>query len=72
MATLVSHPDEVRIVSKRFGQGAADLDRYLVNLFEGWLPPTTPKPVKATRTSPIEEPVVEAPKAAKKPRGAMF
>ena len=49
-----------------------DLDRYLVNLFEGWLPPTTPKPVKATRTSPIEEPVVEAPKAAKKPRGAMF
>src|SRR5450759_4353734 len=29
MADLVSHPDEVRVVSKRFGQGAADLDRYL-------------------------------------------
>src|SRR5512132_515367 len=29
MAELVSHPDEVRIVSKRFGQGASDLDRYL-------------------------------------------
>ena len=29
MAELVSHPDEVRIVSRRFGQGAANLDRYL-------------------------------------------
>jgi NADH-quinone oxidoreductase subunit F len=29
MATLVSHPDEVRVVSKRFGQGAANIDRYL-------------------------------------------
>jgi NADH-quinone oxidoreductase subunit F len=29
MAYLVSHPDEVRVVSKRFGQGAASLDRYL-------------------------------------------
>src|SRR5271165_2538720 len=29
MADLVSHPDEVRVVSKRFGQGAADIDRYL-------------------------------------------
>lgn len=29
MAELVSHPDEVRVVSRRFGQGAADLDRYL-------------------------------------------
>src|ERR1051326_8870237 len=29
MATLVSHPDEVKVVSKRFGQGAASLDRYL-------------------------------------------
>ncbi len=29
MADLVSHSDEVRVVSKRFGQGAADLDRYL-------------------------------------------
>src|SRR5512135_3397757 len=29
MADLVSHPDEVRVVSKRFGQGAVDLDRYL-------------------------------------------
>jgi len=29
MADLVSHPDEVRVVSQRFGQGAADMDRYL-------------------------------------------
>ncbi len=29
MADLVSHPDEVRVVSKRFGKGAADLDVYL-------------------------------------------
>ncbi|HEY7616655.1 MAG TPA: NADH-quinone oxidoreductase subunit F, partial [Terriglobales bacterium] len=29
MATLVSHPDEVKIVSKRFGLGATDIDRYL-------------------------------------------
>jgi NADH-quinone oxidoreductase subunit F len=29
MADLVSHPDEVKVVSKRFGQGAADLSRYL-------------------------------------------
>jgi len=29
MAELVSHPDEIRIVSKRFGQGAVELDRYL-------------------------------------------
>src|SRR6202051_4398769 len=29
MATLVSHPDEVRVISKRFGQGATDIDRYL-------------------------------------------
>src|SRR5437764_7368435 len=29
MADLVSHPDEVKIVSKRFGQGATDIDRYL-------------------------------------------
>ncbi len=29
MASLVSHPDEVRVVSRRFGQGAANLDRYL-------------------------------------------
>jgi NADH-quinone oxidoreductase subunit F len=29
VADLVSHPDEVKIVSKRFGQGAANLDRYL-------------------------------------------
>ncbi|HKT69933.1 MAG TPA: NADH-quinone oxidoreductase subunit NuoF, partial [Terriglobales bacterium] len=26
---LVSHPDEVKVVSRRFGQGAASLDRYL-------------------------------------------
>src|SRR5262250_2434306 len=29
MADLVSHPDEVRVVSKRFGKGATNLDRYL-------------------------------------------
>ncbi len=29
MASLVSHPDEVKVVSKRFGQGAAALERYL-------------------------------------------
>src|SRR5499425_517070 len=29
MATLVSHPDEVRVVSKRFGMGATNIDRYL-------------------------------------------
>ena len=29
MPDLVSHPDEVRVVSKRFGQGAADIDRYI-------------------------------------------
>src|SRR5260370_23693730 len=26
---LVNHPDEVKVVSRRFGQGAASLDRYL-------------------------------------------
>ncbi|HXZ79037.1 MAG TPA: NADH-quinone oxidoreductase subunit NuoF [Terriglobales bacterium] len=29
MADLVSHPDEVKVVSKRFGKGAPDVDRYL-------------------------------------------
>ncbi len=29
MADLASHPDEVRIVSKRFGKGATNIDRYL-------------------------------------------
>ena len=29
MAELVSHPDEVKIVSKRFGRGATGIDRYL-------------------------------------------
>ena len=29
MANLVSHPDEVRVVSQRFGKGAANIDRYL-------------------------------------------
>jgi NADH-quinone oxidoreductase subunit F len=29
MAFLVSHPDEVKVVSKRFGLGATDIDRYL-------------------------------------------
>jgi NADH-quinone oxidoreductase subunit F len=29
MASLVSHSDEVRVVAKRFGQGATNIDRYL-------------------------------------------
>ena len=29
MPRLVSHPDEVKIVSKRFGQGAANIDKYI-------------------------------------------
>ena len=29
MADLVSHPDEVRVVSKRFGQDATDIDRFI-------------------------------------------
>src|ERR1700735_145627 len=29
MPELVSHPDEVRVLSRRFGQGAADIDKYL-------------------------------------------
>ncbi len=29
MPTLVSHPDEVRILSRRFGQGATDIDKYV-------------------------------------------
>ena len=29
MPRLVSHPDEVKIVTKRFGMGAAEIDRYV-------------------------------------------
>jgi len=29
MAELVSHPDEIKVVSKRFGQGAAEIETYL-------------------------------------------
>ena len=29
MADLVSHPDEVKVISRRFGMGAQDIDRYL-------------------------------------------
>jgi hypothetical protein len=29
MPRLVSHPDEVKIVTRRFGQGAAEIDRYI-------------------------------------------
>jgi NADH-quinone oxidoreductase subunit F len=29
MPTLVSHPDEVKVVSRRFGQGATDIDKYV-------------------------------------------
>ncbi|MBW4040310.1 MAG: NADH-quinone oxidoreductase subunit F, partial [Acidobacteria bacterium] len=29
MPTLVSHPDEVKVLSRRFGQGAANIDKYI-------------------------------------------
>src|ERR1700678_2741260 len=29
MPTLGSHPDEVRVLSRRFGQGAANIDKYI-------------------------------------------
>jgi NADH-quinone oxidoreductase subunit F len=29
MPDLVSHPDEVKVISRRFGKGARDIDRYL-------------------------------------------
>jgi NADH-quinone oxidoreductase subunit F len=29
MPELVSHPDEVKVISRRFGMGAADIDRYI-------------------------------------------
>src|ERR1700709_2207168 len=29
MPTLVSHPDEVKVISYRFGQGAANIDKYV-------------------------------------------
>jgi NADH-quinone oxidoreductase subunit F len=29
MPRLVSHPDEVKVISRRFGQGAAEIDRYM-------------------------------------------
>jgi NADH-quinone oxidoreductase subunit F len=29
MPRLVSHPDEVKIISRRFGQGAAEIDKYI-------------------------------------------
>jgi NADH-quinone oxidoreductase subunit F len=29
MADLVSHPDEIKVISKRFGKGATDIARYL-------------------------------------------
>ena len=29
MPSLVSHPDEVKVLSRRFGQGAANIDKYL-------------------------------------------
>ena len=29
MPRLVSHPDEVKLVSRRFGQGAAEIDKYI-------------------------------------------
>ena len=29
MPQLVSHPDEVKVVSRRFGMGATDIEKYL-------------------------------------------
>src|SRR6202171_1952799 len=29
MPALVSHPDEVKVVSRRFGMGAADIEKYI-------------------------------------------
>src|ERR1700712_4177607 len=29
MPTLVSHPDEVKVISRRFGQGAANIEKYI-------------------------------------------
>ena len=29
MADLVSHPDEVKVISSRWGKGATNIDRYL-------------------------------------------
>ena len=29
MPNSVSHPDEVIVLKRRFGQGAADIDKYL-------------------------------------------
>ena len=29
MPTLVSHPDEVKVISRRFGMGAADIEKYI-------------------------------------------
>src|SRR5438270_4853811 len=29
MADLVSHPDEIKVVTRRFGHGATDINRYL-------------------------------------------
>ena len=34
MASLVSHPDEVKVVTRRFGQGATNIDRYLCRVAE--------------------------------------
>ena len=29
MPSLVSHPDEVKVISRRFGQGATNIDKYV-------------------------------------------
>ena len=62
-----------------------ELDRYLMNLFEGWLPPTTPRPVptpkparraapaKSAPTTPVPKPAPAKPAAAKRTTGkALF
>src|SRR6202789_3233744 len=37
MPTLVSHPDEVKVLSRRFGLGATNIDRYIE--LDGYKPP---------------------------------
>jgi NADH-quinone oxidoreductase subunit F len=51
MADLVSHPDEVKVVSRRFGQGAARIERYLE--LEGYK--AVPKALQMTPEAITEE-----------------
>jgi NADH-quinone oxidoreductase subunit F len=51
MADLVSHPDEVKVVSRRFGQGASRIERYLE--LEGYQ--AVPKALQMTPEAITEE-----------------